>query len=136
MTQPLIEKLQHLDSILHDIRHRYDASQNELVALKSNPKIDTQQIEELQQQLNDMHSAYEQGVTEQQNLQQQLSELSEEYQTLTESHHTLNDEYSELLRKCEALEQVNQALLEKNRLAKEHTKVVMQRLTLIDQPAD
>ncbi|HBH34586.1 MAG TPA: hypothetical protein DDW38_08705, partial [Psychrobacter sp.] len=104
----------------------------------------------LQQQLSDLNkeyetlaeahhtltSTYEQGVTEQQNLQQQLSELNEEYQTLTESHHALNDEYSELLRKCEALEQVNQALLEKNRLAKEHTKVVMQRLTLIDQPAD
>ena len=136
MTQPLIEKLQHLDSILHDIRERYEASHNELLSLKSNPQVDTQQIEQLKQQLDDANSAYEQGLTEQQNLQQQLNQLDEQYQSLAEAHHNLNDQYSELVQKCEALEQANQTLLEKNRLAKEHTKVVMQRLTLIDQAVD
>lgn len=136
MTQPLIEKLQHLDSILHDIRERYDASHNELLELKANPQTNTQQIQQLQQQLDDAHSSYEQGLNEQKNLQQQLDQLDEEYQSLAEAHHNLNDQYNELQKKCEALEQANQTLLEKNRLAKEHTKVVMQRLTLIDQAVD
>ena len=136
MTQPLIEKLHYLDSILHEIRERYEASHNELLALKDNPEVNTQEIEQLKQQLDDTNSSYEQGLTEQKNLQQQLSQLDEEYQNLAEAHHNLNDQYSELLKKCEALEQANQTLLEKNRLAKEHTKVVMQRLTLIDQAVD
>ena len=136
MTQPLIEKLQHLDSILHDIRERYDASHNELLTLKSTPQVDTHQIDQLQQQLDEALGAYEQSVSENHQLQQHLDQMDEKYQTLAEAHHNLNDDYSELLKKYETLEQANKMLLEKNRLAKEHTKVVMQRLTLIDQVAD
>lgn len=157
MTQPLIEKLQHLDSILHDIRQRYDASHNELLSLKVAPKVDVQQVEQLQQQLSDIENTYEQSQQaqqkleqdlsdaqsafeqvqqEQETLQQQYNQLNDEHKSLTEAHDTLNDDYNELLQKCEALEQANQMLLEKNRLAKEHTKVVMQRLTLIDQAVE
>ncbi|WP_296403891.1 hypothetical protein [Psychrobacter sp.] len=136
MTQPLIEKLQHLDSILHDIRQRYDNSNNELFALKQTPSLDIQAIEQLQQQLEETQDAYERVLTEHQHLQQQVSQLDQEYQTLAEAHNGLTEEYNDLLKKCEALEQANHTLLEKNRLAKEHTKVVMQRLTLIDQAVD
>ncbi|WP_438012357.1 hypothetical protein [Psychrobacter raelei] len=157
MTQPLIEKLHHLDSILHDIRQRYDASHSELLSLKNGPQIDPNEVERLQQQLTESQAAYEQAQQTQQQLEQELSDtrsafeqaqqehssleqvynqLNDEHQSLVEAHTNLNDSYSELLQKCEALEASNHALLEKNRLAREHTKVVMHRLTLIDQAAD
>lgn len=140
MTEQLIEKLQHLDAILRDVRQRYDITHSELNTLKATPQADPTEFEAVKQQLNNSQAAQLESSKEQETLQQKLVDLDDTYQTLAEAHHELNDKYSalneqynELVQKCEALEKSNLVLQEKNRVALKHTKTVMNRLQQIDQ---
>ena len=75
----------------------------------------------------------------QQNLEQQLAREAEEYQaleqryqSLAESHNMLSTEYEQTQNQLQIFTAQNQKLIEKNRVAAEHTKLVLERLAKID----
>ena len=54
------------------------------------------------------------------------------YQSLAESHNMLSTEYEQTQNQLQIFTAQNQKLIEKNRVAAEHTKLVLERLAKID----
>ncbi len=132
MSDLLIDKLQHLEATLRDVRKHYHIQYTELKSLKSKPLVDVSQLNQLKLQLAEVKNAQRNITQERDSLQQRLDTLTTEHKSLTEAHQTLEVTYSDLLAQFEQLQSNNAMLQEKNRTAAASTKVVLKRLTQID----
>lgn len=131
----LLEPLQQLQTALEKMTEKYQFAMSELARLKAQPSIDPQILTKLQ---NELTLAKEQGreLEAQFNEQQsQFQDFEERYQSLAESHNMLSAEYENAQAELHAQKEANQKLLDKNRIAADHTKLVLERLAKIDSEA-
>lgn len=131
----LIDQLQQLKTALMTMGEKYQATVSELTHLKSQPVVSQEQVEALQDQL-DMASEHNQ------NLQQQLDDkiqayrdLEQRYQSLSDSHSVMGAELERAQADVQVLAEQKRKLIDKNHVAAEHTKVVLERLAKIDSEA-
>lgn len=131
----LLEPLQQLQTALEKMGEKYQFAMSELARLKAQPSIDPELLEELQSELA-LAKQQGQELESQFNEQQsQFQEFEERYQSLAESHNMLSAEYENLQAELHAQKEANQKLLDKNRVAADHTKLVLERLAKIDSEA-
>lgn len=128
----LINQLTRLQTVLGRIGEKYQRAQAEITELKSRPNVE---IEEYKKSQNQTAIFREQTQTLQQQLAQQeqrYRELEQRYQSLADAHSLLGAELEQANEQIHTLHADNQKLIEKNRIATEHAKVVLERLTKID----
>lgn len=131
----LIDQLTRLQNALAQLGERYQTAQTELSALKARPNIEPDELNQLKNQSSIFR---EQTQTLQQQLAQQeqrYRELEQRYQSLADSHSLLGAELEQANEQIHTLHADNQKLIDKNRVAAEHAKVVLERLTKIDNEA-
>lgn len=131
----LIDQLQRLKSALITLGEKYQIAVSELNHLKNQPTLTQEQVQALQHEL---------ALTSEQNdnLQQQLEQtqkaqrdLEQRYQTLADSHSVMSAELERAQAEVDILTEHKQKLIDKNRVAADHTKLVLERLAKIDSEA-
>lgn len=129
----MIDQLKVLEKTVLDVRKHYHITATELVNLKTKMEdFDSDANAKLKQQLIRKQSQLDA-------IESQLNELTGRHKEMSSNHQTLVNEHNEATQKVEQLEQqVKQLqqdkaeLIEKNRIAAEHTKGALERLTQID----
>ncbi len=131
----LIDPLHQLQSAFNQLAEKYRFVTSELARIKAQPTIPPELLDELQKELS---FAKEQGQRLEDQFsdqQEQLQDFEQRYQSLAESHSLISAEYEEAQAQIHTLTQANHKLQEKNRIAAEHTKLVLERLAKIDSEA-
>lgn len=133
MTDPLIAKLQRLENTLSKKHKRYQADQKELEILKSqilSGDPDHRQLRELLAKREEQHlSCLQDNST----LKEEHEQFQAQHQSLIEAYQELQEQQVLLIENYEDLAAENQKLHEKNRIANDHAKVVIERLTALDK---
>ena len=131
----LIDQLQQLKTALIALGEKYQSTVSELIHLKSQPSFSQEHIQELQAQID---TARDQQQAAQQALdanKKQHQDLEKRYQNLADAYSLMGSELERAQAQIQALNDINQKLIEKNRVAADHTKVVLARLAKIDSEA-
>lgn len=129
----MYDQLLQLEKIILDIKQQHQLVSEELNTLKQQPSTDPAVLTALQSQLDTSYAEHDTH-------KKQLGELDNRYQNLAEAHHIIGAEQDKLKKQVADLQQKNKALKaqnseleQKNILAAERIKVVLNRLAIIDQ---
>lgn len=114
----LTNQLMQLQGLLQTIRQQYSMAVAENHELKTHP-------EDIEQAL--IHAEEQNAL-----LQQQLDEQIKKYQELDERYLELSNSNDILKAECDKLNEENQKLIDKNKIAAHYTELVLARLTKID----
>lgn len=128
----LLNQLEQLQSALTRLTDKYQYVTSELARVKAQPSVTSEQMAEIQAKLGateERIAMLEESIDEHETAK---AELEQRYQSLADSHNLLSKEYEDAQAQIENLTQINQKLVEKNQIAAEHTKVVLERLAKID----
>lgn len=128
----LISQLTQLQQQLTTLRQNYLAVNDELTKIKNSPTISVEEHNEFKRQLilaNEKNAAIMQNLAQE---QARYQALEQRYQSLADSHSILGEQNDTLTQQLEQTSQLANTLAEKNRIATEHTKLVQERLTMID----
>ena len=135
----LLPKLKQLESQWQTVRNRYRNTAGELKLIKDKPKVDVSQVNQLKIQLAEAKNSERYAKDKIEKLTAEHNMLETDYGQLQTEHNVLNQEFEQLksanrrlVDEVDALKSANQKLQDKNRSALEHTKVVLERLTKID----
>ena len=128
----LLSQLTQLQNAIAKLTEKYQFVTSELARLKAQPSISNEQMSAVQSELEQTQQRIEnleQLIAEQ---EQNHTELESRYQSLSDSHSVLGNEYEQAQANIDELSLANQKLIEKNQVAAEHTKLVLERLAKID----
>lgn len=125
----LLTQLSQLQTALADIGEKYRATQKELYQLKNRPLVDKTELEQANEQLT--LALERNNYLEQQRIQQDQA-----YQALEKQLHEAFESYHIKELELEKANQTIHQLSEKNRIASERAKKVLENLSKIDKDND
>ncbi|WP_019520437.1 hypothetical protein [Faucicola boevrei] len=128
----LLSQLTELKGYIGKLTDKNQYLSSELARIKTQPSISSEQMSAVQTELNNTQQRIEKLEQLIVKHEQQHAELENRYQSLADSHSILSNEYEQAQAQIETLTQTNQKLIEKNHVASEHTKLVLERLAKID----
>lgn len=128
----LIDQLHQLKNALINMGEKHQTAMSELNRYQTERLFSSDEVEVIQQQLSDTEAHNQQLAEALHQQQSHYQDLEQRYQTLAESHSLMSTELENAQNQIKVMAENNQKLIEKNRVAAEHTKIVLERLAKID----